>query len=157
MNQDAALAALHAHPWIHNFPWQHLETLANLAEEVHFEPGHTIFQQGQPSDSFYFINGGEVRLECEVDGRQVTVETVHPGQEIGWSALMEGGERHFTAKAETDVYAVVLTGVRLREACERNPSFGFVLLKHLLFVAGERLDATRMELIQTILRATPKN
>ena len=146
MNQEAALTALRAHPWIRNFPWQHLETLANLAEEVHFQPGDTIFREREAPDNFYFINGGEVRLECAMDGRQLTVERIHAGEEIGWSSLMDGGVRHFTARAETEVSAIALSGVKLREVCERNPAFGFVLMKHLLFIAAERLDATRLRL-----------
>ena len=103
---DAALSVLRGHQWIHNFPWHHLETLASLAEEVHFAPGDTIFRQGELSDIFYMITGGTVTLEAVMDGMPIALQSVHQGEEIGWSALMDGGVRHFTAKAATEVYAL---------------------------------------------------
>jgi len=149
---DAALLVLRGHQWIHNFPWQHIETLARLAEEVHFAPGETIFRQGELSDIFYMITGGTVALEAVMDGTQV-VQSVRQGEEIGWSALMDGGVRHFTAKAATEVYALALAGPKLRETCERNPQFGYILMKHLLFIVAERLDATRMQLLEATHKA----
>jgi CRP/FNR family transcriptional regulator, cyclic AMP receptor protein len=150
MSPDRLLSALHAHPWIQGFTRQYIETLASVAEEVHFRPGQTIFREGDASDNFYFIIGGNVRLESRVDGSAVTVQVVGSGEEIGWSAMMEGGVRRFTAKADRDVYAIALSSAKLLEACERNASFGFVLMKHLLFVVAERLDATRLQLIHAL-------
>lgn len=149
MNRDAAIAAFQVHAWIHKFPWQHVETLAGLAEEAQFKAGDVIFREGDPADKFYFINAGDVGLEAQSGGRTVVVEVIHPGEEIGWSAMMDGGVRRFTARAQTDIYAIALTGYKLAEHCERNPAFGLVLMKHLVYIAAERLDATRLQLIQS--------
>jgi CRP-like cAMP-binding protein len=153
---DAALSVLRGHQWIHNFPWQHIEILAGLAEEVHFVPGATIFRQGELSDIFYLITGGTVMLEAMMDGMPTAVQSVHQGAEIGWSALMDDGVRHFTAKAATEVYALALAGPKLHETCERNPQFGYGLMKHLLIVVAERLDAAHMQLLQATHKATSR-
>jgi CRP/FNR family cyclic AMP-dependent transcriptional regulator len=142
------LTVLHGHQWIHNFPWQHIETVGNLAEEVEFRPGDTIFHQGERSDVFYMITSGNVSLETVMCGKAAIVQTLCQGEEIGWSALMDEGVRHFTAKATTHVHALALSGPKLRETCERNPHFGYLLMKHLLFVVAERLDSTRLQLLE---------
>jgi hypothetical protein len=47
----------------------------------------------------------------------------------------------------TPVEALVFNGPGLRAECDRNPQFGFVLMKHLLHELTERLDTRRLQVL----------
>ena len=42
---------------------EHLGRIAGLMEEVHFEPGETIFKEGEPGDALYLLLSGRVFLD----------------------------------------------------------------------------------------------
>ena len=42
---------------------EQLGRIAELTEEVHFEPGETIFQEGELGDAFYLLLSGRVFIE----------------------------------------------------------------------------------------------
>ena len=42
---------------------EELGRVAALTEEVHFEPGETIYREGEPTDAIYLILTGRVAVE----------------------------------------------------------------------------------------------
>jgi len=122
---------------------RHLERLAGLAKEVRFKEGQVIFREGERHGRFYLLSEGEVALEA---GGSTLVQ-LKPGDAMGWSSLVgcEGGA-HFEARALTPVRALAFDGAQLAAACEADPAFGYFIMKALLGVVTERLDATRLQL-----------
>jgi len=66
---------------------------------------------------------------------------------MGWSALTKEARAHFQARALSPVSTIAFPSERLRKACERDPAMGYLLMKRLLEVVTERLDATRARLV----------
>ena len=66
---------------------------------------------------------------------------------MGWSSLLGEEPKHLQARALTDVRALAFAGKELRQACEHDPKFGYALMRRLLAIAVERLDATRFQLM----------
>jgi CRP/FNR family transcriptional regulator, cyclic AMP receptor protein len=123
---------------------RHLEKLAGLAREAEFRSGHIIFHQGEQASYFYLLTQGSVALESIAKGRRVTVQTLQAGDAMGWSAVTEPDHSaHFEARALTPVRAIAFDGAQLRAACESDPSFGYVMMRALLGLVTERLDAIR--------------
>jgi CRP/FNR family cyclic AMP-dependent transcriptional regulator len=79
-------------------------------------------------------------------GHAIRVQTLHEGDAMGWSALLAGDGKHFQARATSHVRALAFEGVRLREAFDQDPAFGYAMTKRLLRTVVERLDATRVQL-----------
>jgi CRP/FNR family cyclic AMP-dependent transcriptional regulator len=125
-----------------------LRKLLPLAEEQQFHAGQVIFQEGDKSSFLHLIVRGEVALELVTADETARVKTLHAGEAMGWSALTEGCQTHFQARALTPVSTVSFPGDRIREACERDPEMGYALLKRLLELVTERLDATRMQVVK---------
>jgi CRP/FNR family cyclic AMP-dependent transcriptional regulator len=138
-----ALELIHKHKWVQKLPWD-LKKLANLAIERHFEPDEVLFHQGDLADRFYVIASGTVGMTLSLSGNIFIAQAIVPWEEIGWDAFIEEGVRSFTATAMTAVRALVFDGPELCAECERDLQFGFLLMKHLLRVVSERLDASRL-------------
>jgi CRP/FNR family transcriptional regulator, cyclic AMP receptor protein len=126
---------------------QQLRKLVPIAEHRQYYTDHVIFHIGDQSSFFHLIVSGDVALEQVAAGKPVHLQTLHHGDAMGWSALTEEARAHFQARALSPVSTIAFPGERLRKACERDPAMGYRLMKRLLEVVTERLDATRARLV----------
>jgi CRP/FNR family transcriptional regulator, cyclic AMP receptor protein len=129
-------------------------TLVELGFEAGFEPGQFIFRENDRSGQFYFITRGSVALEQAAAPRAIRIQTLREGDFPGWPALLGAGTRDFQARALTGVAAITFDGDLLRRKCEADLAFGYALMKRLLLVVTERLDATRSQVVD-YARETP--
>ena len=83
---------------------EELGRVAALTEEVHFEPGETIFREGEPVDAIYLILTGRVAVE----GNGQVVREVGEKQAFGTVAALDGNPAIHTVKAIDAVYALKL-------------------------------------------------
>ena len=138
---------LKEHPFLEGFKPEHIQKMAELALEVQFGRDQIIFREGQESGLFFLILSGRIALEVSAPGRILRVQTLGPGEELGWSSVLGEGGKHFQARSLETVRALAFEGSRLRQACDQDPSFGYALMRRLLKVVAERLQATRMQLL----------
>jgi len=136
-----------------DFGPQHLARLAALAEEVKFHRDQIIFREGEEHGMFYLILDGTLALEIITARHPVLLQTLHAGDAMGWSSLLGSGGTHFEARALTPARTLAFNGARLREACDSDTAFGYRMMKALLSLITERLDVTRMQLLD--MYATP--
>jgi len=142
------IGATSGHGLLEGFEPRDLERLAALAKEVHFNRNYIIFHEGEQHGFFYLIIDGSVALEMIAAGHAVTLQTLHPGDAMAWSSLVSSPRgAHFEARVLTPVRALAFEGAALREACESDPPFGFRMMKALLTLITERLDASRMQVL----------
>jgi CRP/FNR family transcriptional regulator, cyclic AMP receptor protein len=126
----------------------HRRTLAGCARNCTFEPGERILREGDPADAFYVIREGAVAIETEVPGRgAVVMQTLHDGELLGWSWLVPPYRTAFDARAITATRAVSLDGACLRGKCDADPALGYDLMKLISTVFVERLQDTRLQLL----------
>ena len=83
---------------------EELGRVAALTEEVHFEPGETIFRQGEPTDAIYLILAGRVTIES--NGR--IVREITDRQAFGTVAALDRNPAVHTLKAMDAVHALKL-------------------------------------------------
>jgi CRP-like cAMP-binding protein len=125
-----------------------LELLAGCARNVHFDAGEQIFREGEPADAFWVIRHGRVALEAHVPARgPLTIETLEPGEVLGWSWLFPPYRWHFDARALSGVRATAFDGACLRGKCSDDPALGYDLMQRFARVMMERLQATRLRLL----------
>lgn len=125
-----------------------LTLLAGCARNVHFAQGETLFREGQLADSFLVIRHGNVALELFVPARgPVVIETLGPSEVLGWSWLFPPYRWHFDARALSAVRATAFDGVCLRGKCDDDPALGYTLMGRFAQITIERLQATRVRLL----------
>lgn len=145
--KDELIAPIADHGLLKDLDPHHLHKLATLALEAQFQPGQVIFKEQDTSGCFYLILSGYVAIEIVGPARHIPIETLHDGDGMGWSSLLGDEPKHLHARALTDVHALAFLGKDLRQACEQDPKFGYALMRRLLAIAVERLDATRFQLV----------
>jgi CRP/FNR family transcriptional regulator, cyclic AMP receptor protein len=139
---------LHDVPIFQGMSDEALELLSGCASNVRFADGEMLFREGDEAHVFYVIRHGRVALDMYVPARgPVTIETVDPGEVIGWSWLFAPYRWHFDAKALGLVRATVFGGACLREKCEQDTAFGYDLMSRFAQVMIERLQWTRLRLL----------
>ena len=125
-----------------------LELLAGCASNVRFDPGKLLFEEGRPADEFYVVRHGSVAIESHAPARgAMTIETIGPGEVVGWSWLFPPYRWHFDARALTQVRATAFDGACLRGKCDDDPGLGYDLMQRFAQVMIDRLQATRLRLL----------
>ena len=114
----------------------------------HFEVAQPAIQNAPslPADKFYLVRSGKVALYIEKP-REIIIQTIHDGDILGWSWLVPPYRYRFSAKASENTRALALDGKCLREKCESNSDLGYQLLKRLVNILTDRLEATRLQLL----------
>jgi hypothetical protein len=99
--QSQALYALIAkQPFFKGLNAAHLRLLTESALQMQFETGQAIFAEGSPANRFYLILNGKVALESEMADRNVILlQTLGPGDDLGWSWLFPPYSLRFSARA----------------------------------------------------------
>lgn len=148
MQNEDLTEILRQHPFLAELSEDHMRILVGCASNIRFEEGGYLLHEGQTADKFFLIRTGRVALEVNLDERgSLRVQTVGPGDVLGWSWLISPYRWHFSGVAVADVRAVALDGKCLRNKCETDHDFGYAMLKRLSQVMEQRLEATRLQLL----------
>jgi CRP-like cAMP-binding protein len=123
-----------------------------------FETGQKIFEAGSPANRFYLILEGKVVLESELaeHGVMLPVQTLGPGDNLGWSWLFPPYLIHLGAHAVEPTRTIFFYGTRLREQCEQDHELGYELMKRIAQVATECLRATQERLAECAASVSPR-
>lgn len=121
--------------------------VAAISRAVTFAPGRALITEGRPAEACWFIRAGQVGLRVHRPGTpDAVVQTLGPGDALGWSWLVPPYRWRFDAIAATPVEAVEIDGVALRELAHADCSLGFALAMQMLDILADRLHATRARL-----------
>ena len=136
------------HPFFNGWEPRYLQLAVGCAKNVRFNAGEFVFQEGEEANTFYLIREGRVALEVAFPGRRtVTIQTLDGGEMLGWSWLIPPYHWRFDARAVKTTIAIALDGKCLRRKCEEDHELGYELVKQVVSSLGQRLDATRMRLL----------
>ena len=139
---------LATHPFFAGLDAESLATVVGCASNVKFDAGQPVFKEGEEANQFFIVRHGRIAVEAFSPTRgPLVIQTVLEGEILGWSWLVAPHRWRFDARALELTRAIALDGKCLREKCETNHDLGYELLKRFVDVIGERLDATRLQLL----------
>jgi NADH dehydrogenase len=84
-----------------------LGTASGIAQE-HFEPGQTVFRQGELGDRIYIILAGEAEVVREEPGGETVLARLKPGEYFGEMALVNRTTRSATVRCVSPMDALSL-------------------------------------------------
>lgn len=135
-------------PALAGMPEEDRALVAGCGTNAVFADGEYLFREGDAADTFYAIRRGAVSLEIHAPGREpMVVETVERGDVVGWSWLFPPHRIRFDARAIGDLHVITFDGACLRGKCEADHDLGFALMERFAAIIVERLQATRMRLL----------
>ena len=136
------------HPFFGRVDSRCHQLVVGCASNVRFNAGEFIFEEGREADVFYLIREGKVALEVVAPGHgNLTIETLGGGDMLGWSWLIPPYRWRFDARAVEMTRAIALDGKCLRAKCKEDHELGYELVKEVASTLGQRLDATRLRLL----------
>ena len=108
------------------------------------------------ANRFYLIESGKVVLVAsDKRGNSVVIDTIGPGDLLGWSWMFPPYAWRFTARAVESTSAIFFYGTILREYCERDHSLGYELFKRMAPVMMKRMQNARENLALLTQARTP--
>jgi len=139
---------LAAHPFLAGLTRPQLEKLSPWAHRSLFQAGARVFSEQGRAQRFWLIREGSVALDMYVPGRgAVVVETLGPGAMLGWSWLHPPYRWHLGATALTQTLTIEFDGEAVRRLAADDPELGYELYRRFLAVVVDRLQATRIRLL----------
>lgn len=125
-----------------------LELAAGCAKNVRFDPDDFLFHAEDPADWIYLVRHGRVALEVITPSRgAIRFETVGEGEVIGLTWLLPPYRWGYDARATEMTRAIALDARCLRDKCEADHHLGYEILKRFLPVLVQRLQATRLQML----------
>lgn len=123
------------------------QELHSMLKEVQFEPGDTLFQEGEVSYHFYILQSGEVEvLKKTADGNNLYLATVSEGSSVGEFAHIDKKPRSATVRAVTSVKAILVSQEAYIQLLEDLPQWATAMIEGLvsrLRESNEQLQAFR--------------
>ena len=139
---------LRDHPFLKDLAPEYLALLAGCATNVRFGAGSFLFREGGAADRCFLIREGKIALEIAAPGHgAIIVQTLAAGDVAGFSWLLEPHQWQFDGRAVEPVHAFALDGTCLRGKCAEDPRLGFELTQLFARLAIQRLQATRLQLL----------
>jgi CRP-like cAMP-binding protein len=153
---------LRRYPFFAGLTPEHLVILANAAEEISVEAGHTFFKEDEKLDCFYLLVKGSVDISIPVPDREakqdvsgqllgelktknVTISTVGTGDVFAWSALIPPYTATASGTALTNCQVVAFDAVKLLKLFEEKPDFGYLMSVKAGQLIRNRLRDLRIE------------
>jgi CRP/FNR family transcriptional regulator, cyclic AMP receptor protein len=125
-----------------------VHAVLQIAHDIWFTDGQTILQEGREARGCWLVHEGQIALTVGVpDASPVVLQTLGPGDVLGWSWLT--GPRRWTlsATARGPVEALEIDTDRLRDLAYEDPALGYALTRNLLDAALSRMQHTRARLL----------
>ncbi len=139
---------LSEHPMFAGLDQDQIAFIAGCGWNVAYREGRHMFHLDEPADRFFLIRSGRVGLEVRGPaGPAMTLQTVDAGEVVGWSWLFPPYRWQFDARALEDVRATAFDGECLRGKCDDDAELGYALMKRFASVVTDRLQATRLQLL----------
>jgi CRP-like cAMP-binding protein len=113
-----------------------LTLIAENVRRLRYEPGATIFSQGDPCHELLIVEAGTVRIvKSAPNGRQQLIGIERRGNSLAEVPVFDGGRYPASAQADSDAVLLRLPADDFRRICLQNPELSLKVFK----VLGHRL------------------
>jgi CRP/FNR family transcriptional regulator, cyclic AMP receptor protein len=142
------IETLLAHRFFEGMKKADVQAVSDCCTSDTFDEGTYLFRQGDPAQEFFLIQEGAVSLEIQL-GEQapIVIQTRGAGKVLGWSWIFPGEEWKFNARVIRPVKTVTIHTPCLNGKIENDSELGYELLRRVARVMMDRLQATRMQLM----------
>ncbi len=131
-------------PMLSTIPTEALADVAALAREIHCDPGHTLYREGEPNRGSFLVVSGLLELR---KGR-ASVRVVEPGASVGELWLGEGEPHQYTLVALDHSHVLHIARDDVEETMLEYPELALAVVRQLSHrtheLVGRVLDLERL-------------
>jgi CRP/FNR family cyclic AMP-dependent transcriptional regulator len=139
---------LGGHPFFAGLDAASVAELAGCARNEHYRTNEYLFREGGSADHFYVVTRGRIALELSSPGSGSQIlDSAGKGEVLDWPWLIPPHRWFFDARAVEPTSVVSLNSACLRGKCDMDPALGCELLQRVAQVMSQRLQATRVRLM----------
>lgn len=121
-----------------------------LDERV-YEPGDTIFTEGETGTEMFVVQDGQVAITKTVEGREMLLTKLKRGDFFGEMALLDSRPRNATCRAIVRTHVVAIKSGELLIKLRRDPTFALEMLQTM----SRRIRHLDDQLVELIRREQP--
>lgn len=136
------IAFLRQLPYFAGLSEEELTELCRNAPDHEIAQGQVLLREGDPGGAMYVVAEGEFDVFRDVDGREVAIDRVGPGEVLGEMSLLERRPRSASARAVVDSRIIEISEEAFRELTQ-HPSAALAMLDTVL---------SRMRALEAALR-----
>ncbi len=140
------------------FSGLHLDVVklfAYLSTRRNYRQGDLLIEQGNQADSAFIINDGMIDVIITHKKREVVLQHLNKGDFFGELALLAQFDWFFSARAATDLQALVIERSSFQKILEKYPNYKDQLIERIVQVRVDRLiDQTNFILENMVLSDT---
>lgn len=146
MKLESLSRSLAEHPFLRGLSPEDIDFFCGCTRNVRLAAGELLFREGHAADHLYLLREGRVDLSSDVPGKgPVVLERLEPGESLGASVVSGSYVWHVDARAVGNVVAFSVDGACLRAKFDKEPRFGFQLVKRMLEDVHCRLSRSRLQ------------
>lgn len=133
-----------------------VQAIAKFTEQFEFPAGECFYETDSPGEYIFLLLKGRVESylvmsvpEYPNSPKEYYLGDVNPESVFGLSALIDPFTHSSTTRASRPGSALRIHGNQLRQMCDKNPAFGYLVMQRLSKALKERLQRTRVQLANT--------
>ncbi len=116
----------------HTLKEEELKIIILTTEDIIYEPGEVIVNEGDEGGEAYIIFAGSAEVYRKAgDGKQIILNKLRPGSMFGELALFGKGYRTASVKATEETLVSVISRERVHEIIRTFPDIAIEMLKNL--------------------------
>lgn len=149
-------ASLSDHAILKDLSANHLKYLEECAKVVTLKKEDTLFTTGKRAEGFFLIQSGRIFLQLYTEERgPQEIQSLGPGDLIGWSWLSAPHTWQYDAKAASDAAVYFFDGFEIKKRFDLDPQFRAVILEKFIVTIGDRLVAARKKILDLYHSSPP--
>jgi CRP-like cAMP-binding protein len=135
-------------PLFRHLASEHLQAVSGCAAQEAHPAEELLLRQGEQADALYLLLSGSASLELEVPGRApLVIATLGAGELVGASWVLSTSRVQFDVRARTALEVIRFDVACLQARFDADPALGHAFCRRFLAVVAERLQATRLQLM----------
>jgi len=108
-----------------------IKKISSLFEQIEFKNNESIFLEGDPSDKFYILADGNVKvLKHTVMGKDIILEIMSPGDVFGGVAVLDRKPYPASAQAMESITAIRISRQNLFRIMEEYPILKLEIVRY---------------------------
>jgi CRP-like cAMP-binding protein len=126
------------------------DTILQRCQITTVRKGEKVFEAGGSAYSLFLVRSGRIELRVKLVYLNASVEVpmdiIRAGGVCGWSALIPPHSYTLSACATEDSELLRIKQTDLQACCEANTRLGYIVMKNIARIVGERYEIARQML-----------